>query len=390
VPQEGLPHPRPIKGLRPRTYEKAAMLFLVFSAIGPSLSRCHRTMHTRLRNATPLSCTGRTSGSARRRSPARRAWSSRVPRISRQDGPGGRADARRRDPLAGGEACRPGTEAVGAAMSTASVPYAFGGGRGAPADCPGQGAGAGGALAAGRTRRGARGWRRGGCRLWAIGILDLLSEWVRLEGAVVGIERETHFAAMARAEIARRGVDNVTIVEADALEVAAAARLFDVIHERLPSGRAASSRCRTGIAPRWRATRRTRPGRCCSMPTAPRSRPTGRRRRRPRCLHCCGSRACSGTPSFRHARWIFWQISCRPSRSRRDMLFRSIASYPRAITFSVTTARGSKESPAKRGASEKPRLEALVVPFGGALPRHLSKAGRVMQEGLAGMVPSPA
>jgi len=39
------------------------------------------------------------------------------------------------------------------------------------------------------------------------------------------------------------------------------------------------------------------------------------------------------TPSFRRAPWIFWQIRRRPSRSRPDMLLRSIGSNRRASFF---------------------------------------------------------
>ena len=48
-----------------------------------------------------------------------------------------------------------------------------------------------------------------------LGILHLLSERVGPRGCVVGLEREPRFAATARAEIARRGLTNVTVVEGD-------------------------------------------------------------------------------------------------------------------------------------------------------------------------------
>lgn len=66
-----------------------------------------------------------------------------------------------------------------------------------------------------------------------IGVLDMLSERVGAGGTVVGIEREPRFAAMARAEIARRGLDNVSIVEGDMLSTEVEPGTFDLVHERL-------------------------------------------------------------------------------------------------------------------------------------------------------------
>ena len=66
-----------------------------------------------------------------------------------------------------------------------------------------------------------------------IGILDLLSERVGAQGEVLGLEREPRFAEMARAEIAKRGLRNVRIVQADALISGLEKNSFDVVHERL-------------------------------------------------------------------------------------------------------------------------------------------------------------
>lgn len=66
-----------------------------------------------------------------------------------------------------------------------------------------------------------------------LGILDLLSERVGSQGRVVGLEREPHFVARARAEMARRGLTNVTIVEGDALATNLEKESFDLVHERL-------------------------------------------------------------------------------------------------------------------------------------------------------------
>lgn len=66
-----------------------------------------------------------------------------------------------------------------------------------------------------------------------IGILDLLSQRVGPSGTVVGLEREARFVEMARAEVARRGLTNVTIVQADGIETGLEKGSFDLVHERL-------------------------------------------------------------------------------------------------------------------------------------------------------------
>lgn len=66
-----------------------------------------------------------------------------------------------------------------------------------------------------------------------VGILALLADAVGASGSVVGLEREPKFAEMARAEVARLGRGNVTVVEADALFSGLARGSFDVVHERL-------------------------------------------------------------------------------------------------------------------------------------------------------------
>ena len=53
-----------------------------------------------------------------------------------------------------------------------------------------------------------------------IGILNLLSERVGQKGVAVGLEYVPGFAEMARAEVARRGLTNVEVVQADALSSA--------------------------------------------------------------------------------------------------------------------------------------------------------------------------
>ena len=66
-----------------------------------------------------------------------------------------------------------------------------------------------------------------------IGILNLLSELVGSNGIVVGIEREPRFAAMAQAEMVKRDLRNVQVVNADALKSGLDKGSYDVVHERL-------------------------------------------------------------------------------------------------------------------------------------------------------------
>jgi ubiquinone/menaquinone biosynthesis C-methylase UbiE len=77
------------------------------------------------------------------------------------------------------------------------------------------------------------GWRVLDVGCGPIGILDLLSERVGIHGEVIGLEREPRFAEMARIEIARRGLRNVRIVQADALRTGLEKTSFDLVHERL-------------------------------------------------------------------------------------------------------------------------------------------------------------
>jgi SAM-dependent methyltransferase len=77
------------------------------------------------------------------------------------------------------------------------------------------------------------GWRAVDIGCGPIGILNLLSERVGPRGAVIGLEREQRFVEMARAEIAKRCLDNVTMVQADALNTGLEKGSFDLAHERL-------------------------------------------------------------------------------------------------------------------------------------------------------------
>lgn len=79
----------------------------------------------------------------------------------------------------------------------------------------------------------APGWSAADIGCGPIGILDMLSARVGSSGTVVGIERERRFAAMARDEVLKRGLRNVSIVEGDMLDVALQPGSFDLVHERL-------------------------------------------------------------------------------------------------------------------------------------------------------------
>lgn len=77
------------------------------------------------------------------------------------------------------------------------------------------------------------GWQAVDIGCGPIGILNLLSQRVGPRGSVVGLEREARFVGMAKAEIARRGLGNVRMIEADALNTGLERASFDLVHERL-------------------------------------------------------------------------------------------------------------------------------------------------------------
>lgn len=66
-----------------------------------------------------------------------------------------------------------------------------------------------------------------------IGILPLLADAVGPGGEVTGLEREPRFVEMAKAEMARLGLTNVSIVEGDALSSGLEGGSLDLVHERL-------------------------------------------------------------------------------------------------------------------------------------------------------------
>jgi ubiquinone/menaquinone biosynthesis C-methylase UbiE len=66
-----------------------------------------------------------------------------------------------------------------------------------------------------------------------IGIINLLSERVGTDGLVIGVEREPRFFEMACTEKNKRGLRNVQLVNADAVNTGLEKNCYDVVHERL-------------------------------------------------------------------------------------------------------------------------------------------------------------
>jgi SAM-dependent methyltransferase len=63
--------------------------------------------------------------------------------------------------------------------------------------------------------------------------MNILSERVGSAGFVAGIERDPRFAAMARAELRKRSLRNVEVVNVDAFENGLKKNCYDFVHERL-------------------------------------------------------------------------------------------------------------------------------------------------------------
>jgi len=66
-----------------------------------------------------------------------------------------------------------------------------------------------------------------------MGILNLLSDRVGPYGEVIGVERETRFVEAARRDLTKRGLNNVRVIQADALKTGLEKNSFDLVHERL-------------------------------------------------------------------------------------------------------------------------------------------------------------
>jgi SAM-dependent methyltransferase len=66
-----------------------------------------------------------------------------------------------------------------------------------------------------------------------MGIVQLLSERVGPDGAVVGVEREPRFVETARKELSNRGLRNASVAEGDALNTGLEKSSYDLVHERL-------------------------------------------------------------------------------------------------------------------------------------------------------------
>lgn len=79
----------------------------------------------------------------------------------------------------------------------------------------------------------APGWRALDVGCGPIGILDLLAERVGPGGEVIGIDNAEQFVDLATAIARERGLANVRVVLADALQTGLQAGSFDLVHERL-------------------------------------------------------------------------------------------------------------------------------------------------------------
>jgi SAM-dependent methyltransferase len=77
------------------------------------------------------------------------------------------------------------------------------------------------------------GWRAADIGCGPIGILDLLAQRVGPSGSVVGLERDERYFDMGRRVIAERRLDNVRMIQGDALAIDLKPASFDLVHERL-------------------------------------------------------------------------------------------------------------------------------------------------------------
>jgi ubiquinone/menaquinone biosynthesis C-methylase UbiE len=62
--------------------------------------------------------------------------------------------------------------------------------------------------------------------------LEEHAKWL-LDGVVIGVEREQRFFDMAQAELDNRRLQNVKLVQADALHTGLERNFYDFVHERL-------------------------------------------------------------------------------------------------------------------------------------------------------------
>jgi SAM-dependent methyltransferase len=65
------------------------------------------------------------------------------------------------------------------------------------------------------------------------GILGLLAERVGPRGRVVGVEKDGHFASLARRFVAERGANHVEVLQGDAKATGLPRGAFDLVHARL-------------------------------------------------------------------------------------------------------------------------------------------------------------
>jgi SAM-dependent methyltransferase len=77
------------------------------------------------------------------------------------------------------------------------------------------------------------GWRTLDLGCGPLGVLDVLADRVGPSGQVLGVDREPRFLAMAARSLRERGLDTVTLTEADATGTGLPGGSFDLVHERL-------------------------------------------------------------------------------------------------------------------------------------------------------------
>jgi ubiquinone/menaquinone biosynthesis C-methylase UbiE len=73
----------------------------------------------------------------------------------------------------------------------------------------------------------------GGFGCGPLGVLDMLSRRVGPTGEVIGLDSEPRMIGFAQRSVAERGLDNVTLIRADARAAGLKADSFDLAHERL-------------------------------------------------------------------------------------------------------------------------------------------------------------
>jgi SAM-dependent methyltransferase len=79
----------------------------------------------------------------------------------------------------------------------------------------------------------AEGWQTLDVGCGPLGVLDVLAERVGATGSVTGVDRERRMLEMAAVSLAERGIGDVRLVRADAVDTGLDADAFDLTHQRL-------------------------------------------------------------------------------------------------------------------------------------------------------------